>query len=505
MHTSVLRIFAPSEVFLSQPSRTLAVPIEDGERVRTASRTARWGPSRVAHTTAVRGLTAEQPGGYDRDGDQPDAPVSDAPDAPHTVDADLARLVDRLAGAVDQVARMDLDPYGTGEVERLVAGLQRQLDRLTTCRDRTVGVLRRRAVAVAGPGRESRAVQQVQRQIATELKLTASEAKRASDAGRTLVDRPELAAAADTGQLRPEQTVAIGRAMANLPAEHADTVRDELLVAAEVEDAVALGRRARRRLAELDQQAACDAEARRHARRRASVYQTPDGMTGLHAEVSGLDAETVWTAIDAFRTPDGPREPARSPEQRTADALVAALRASLDLGAAATDRKVRPHLIVTVTDTDLTERSGNVELPWSGPHPTGSVARVAGDATLHVIGTDSAGLPISLSRATDQPTAGLYLALAHRDGGCRHPGCDAPASWCDIAHATARRHGGPVTIDNTLLLCRRHHRRLDLGSWTIHIDGWQATFTDPTGHTLAARHPDRAPPDDPDPHPPDTS
>ena len=468
--------------------------------MRSITSSAAWGsPSRASHRTLARGLAAEHTPAYDAEGGTPDPdPATSEATLP---DGPLAAAIARLAVAVAEVAALDLDPHDRADVEGFVADVQRQLDRLTTCRDRTVGVLRRRAVVAAGPGREGRAVQQVQRQMVDELKLTASEAKRASEAGRTLTDQPELAAAAATGQLRPEQTVAIGRALRDVPTDHVDTVRDELVAAADTEDAVALGRRARRRLAQLDQAAALVAEQRRHGRRRATVTQTTDGMTALHAEVSGLDAETVWTAIDAFRTPDVADEPARRPEQRTADALVAALRASLDLGAAATDRRVRPHLIITTTDDDLDRRTGTVELPWTGPAPVSAVARVADDATVHRLGCTPSGLPISLSRATEQPSAALYLALGYRDGGCRHPGCDAPPSWCDVAHATARRDRGPVTVANTLLLCRRHHRRFDGGGWTIRIDGWRATFTHPDGTTLTAREPDRAPPDDHHPEP----
>ena len=54
----------------------------------------------------------------------------------------------------------------------------------------------------------------------------------------------------------------------------------------------------------------------------------------------------------------------------------------------------------------------------------------------------------------------LYNAIAIRDGGCRWPGCTAPVHWCDIHHVEYWEHGGPTDIDNGVLLCRRHHRKL---------------------------------------------
>lgn len=446
--------------------------------------------------TSLAGLARERSGGYEADADvRAGAPGVDSSDAP-------ARAVAAVADAVEGLGAVDLAGLDRAALTGLAREVQGCLDRLTLRRDRIAGELRRRAVAAAGPGRESRAAQVAQRELAAELRLTPSEAKAASEAGRVAIDRPELAAAREDGRLRPEQAAVIGRALRDVPPAQVDAVREELVAAARDEDAVRLGRRARRRLAALDQEAALAAEARRHARRRASLRVGPDGALDLSASVGGLDAEVVCTAVDAFRTPDAPGEPQRSPEQRTADALVAALRASLDLGAAPRDRRVRPHVVVTVAAEDLRHGTGHVELPWVGPVPTGAVRRVTGDATVHLVGLDDLGLPIALSRATEHPTAAQYLALSLRDGGCRHPGCDAPAAWCDVAHATARRDGGEVSLDNTLLLCRRHHRRLDLGGWTIRIDGWEATFTHPDGRVLTARRPDRAPPPR---DPPDTS
>ncbi|MDX1659768.1 MAG: hypothetical protein R3343_13175, partial [Nitriliruptorales bacterium] len=48
-------------------------------------------------------------------------------------------------------------------------------------------------------------------------------------------------------------------------------------------------------------------------------------------------------------------------------------------------------------------------------------------------------------------------------------GCDIPAAWCDVMHLdTPHRHGGPLTLDNTGLGCRHHHRAYDHGRLTLH-------------------------------------
>ena len=51
-------------------------------------------------------------------------------------------------------------------------------------------------------------------------------------------------------------------------------------------------------------------------------------------------------------------------------------------------------------------------------------------------------------------------ALAIRDGGCVHPACKAPPSWCHAHHVVFWMNGGPTDIDNGVLLCPKHHHDL---------------------------------------------
>ena len=397
--------------------------------------------------------------------------------------------LDALRVAVDRVVTVDVDASDERHLDRLLAGVQSQVDRLTATRDRLIATRHRRRAAAAGPGREQAALRASSRQVADALRLSPGEAKRTRESGRQLLEHPDLAAAVDAGTLRPDHVRVIGDALTDTPPDVHEALTDDLLAAASTADATELGARARRRLAELDQAAAVHAERRRHARRTARVSRGPDGMLDLSGRFSGLDAETVATAIHAFRTPDPSGSPARTPEQRTADAVVAALRAAIDGTTAPADRRVKPHLMVTVDLDALARRTGAAECRWTGPIPVTELERFASTATIRVLGLDVRGLPIALSRATDHVTASQYLAFAHRDGGCRYPGCDAPSEWCDVAHAVARAAGGEVSLANALLLCRRHHRLIDEGGWTVTVEGRRATFTHPNGRTVNARPP----------------
>jgi hypothetical protein len=69
----------------------------------------------------------------------------------------------------------------------------------------------------------------------------------------------------------------------------------------------------------------------------------------------------------------------------------------------------------------------------------------------------------------------LRTALNARDGGCRWPGCDRPASWTEAHHVRTWCRGGPTLLSNLVLLCHRHH-------WLAHEGGWQLVQAD--GHVL---------------------
>ncbi len=90
----------------------------------------------------------------------------------------------------------------------------------------------------------------------------------------------------------------------------------------------------------------------------------------------------------------------------------------------------------------------------------------------------------------------LRRALHHRDRGCRFPGCDRP--FGQGHHVRHWAQGGPTTLSNLALLCRRHHR-------AVHEEGYQIEqepdgalrFRRPDGRPLPEVPPPAPVPDDP--------
>src|SRR5204863_1055221 len=60
--------------------------------------------------------------------------------------------------------------------------------------------------------------------------------------------------------------------------------------------------------------------------------------------------------------------------------------------------------------------------------------------------------------------AALRRVLQHRDRGCRFPGCGL--RFTQAHHIQHWAEGGPTTLSNLALLCRRHHR-------SVHEEGFQ--------------------------------
>jgi hypothetical protein len=67
------------------------------------------------------------------------------------------------------------------------------------------------------------------------------------------------------------------------------------------------------------------------------------------------------------------------------------------------------------------------------------------------------GQPLDVGRAVRTVPSAIRRALDVRDAGCTWKGCDLPPAWCDAHHIEHWADGGPTSLANLRLLCRRHH------------------------------------------------
>src|SRR5437773_7720373 len=122
--------------------------------------------------------------------------------------------------------------------------------------------------------------------------------------------------------------------------------------------------------------------------------------------------------------------------------------------------------------------------------------RLACDASRVVMRHDQEGRVAEIGVRTRAIPPALRRALDHRDQGCRFPGCHG--RFTQGHHLRHWAHGGPTTLSNLALLCRRHHR-------AVHEEGYQVArlpdgtlqFRRPNGHPLPEVPPPAAVPADP--------
>ncbi len=385
----------------------------------------------------------------------------------------------QLAAAVDQLVTAPIDTLDHPALQEELGAVETEVRRLSARQTRIVAAMTARRAAETAtrkgtdPGRErQQATREIQQELTDKQQWTPSKAKATGKLGRRLGERPELAAAFDRGQLPTRNAELLDDLLDKLAEEHRPRALELLLPDAASQNAVAFGRTCRRLLAELDHDSAMAEQAQQHAQRRAAIVQRPDGTSAFHGQWSGVDAEVVHTALDAFRTMDGPGL-RRTPEQRTADAFIELCRAALRQGKAPARHGIRPHILITVSQETLTEGTGTGEGAWTGPLPVGEIRRLLDDASIARVVIDAKGLPLEASEQVRTVPAALYRALVVRDGGCVAESCDAPAAWCDVMHLeTAFRHRGRLHPGNAALGCRRHHRAYDLGGWELtRLDG----------------------------------
>jgi hypothetical protein len=234
-----------------------------------------------------------------------------------------------------------------------------------------------------------------------------------------------------------------------------------------------------------------DAVRRRRERRgdrEVSIWGDADGLTEIFGRLHTTDAHAVDARLDALAATVCADDP-RTRNQRRADAMGA-----LAMGA---DR-----LSCRCGQAHCRAATGPVPSPVV-IHVIADQAGIDGAAPGWMMGSDalipaeliaelakSARLRLLIHRADAGPEAGYTpsQALADfvrcRDLTCRFPGCDQPATRCDIDHTIPYADGGPTHPSNLKTLCRRHHLLKTFWGWRDRqLPDSTIIWTSPAGQT----------------------
>jgi hypothetical protein len=311
---------------------------------------------------------------------------------------------------------------------------------------------------------------------------------------RTLATLPRLAQALARGELSYSKVRALTRVAAP------DT--EERLLAVGMAGTAHHVERIVRGWRRVDRLAEGRETARRHASRALRVYHDEDGMVTIRGRLAPEVGAVVIQALTAARETLYQRTRAEHAEgvavqtpmeQQQADALAlvaeTALHHGIDPGAPGERYQVVVHVEAPVlADADA---PGQSVLEDGVYVPAGTSQRFACDASRVVMHHDADGGVTEVGARTRTIPPALRRAMQHRDRGCRFPGCGLP--FGQGHHIRHWANGGPTTLSNLALLCRRHHR-------AVHEEGYHVERQ--ADGELRFRRPDGRPlPDTPPPAP----
>ena len=243
----------------------------------------------------------------------------------------------------------------------------------------------------------------------------------------------------------------------------------------------------------VDRQAEAQESRRQHASRALHVYQDEDGTVVVRGRLAPEAGAVLMKALAAAREAVYPQTsrpntfedplpidpPTFAQQQADALALLAetALHQGIDPGAPGERYQVVVHVDAQVLAD--AEQPGQSVLEDGARVSAETSQRLACDASRVVMWHGSDGRVEEIGARTRTIPPALRRALLHRDRGCRFPGCGLP--FGQGHHLRHWAHGGPTTLSNLALLCRRHHR-------AVHEDGFQVE-REPDGE-LRFRWPD---------------
>lgn len=202
------------------------------------------------------------------------------------------------------------------------------------------------------------------------------------------------------------------------------------------------------------------------------LSRTLAGRRELTGSLDAASGSIVETALRLASTADAAGE-IRTPAERRADALVDVCRFFLDHQTTHLGRRHRPHVNVVIPLEQLEARAhaARARLLDGSWLSAAATSALLCDCGIHRVITDATGSVLDYGRTTRTAPPALFAALAIRDGGCRHPGCDRPPEWCDAHHVIPWEVGGLTDADNLVLKCRRHHLLGHRRHWTERLDG----------------------------------
>ncbi|TAM66148.1 MAG: HNH endonuclease [Microbacteriaceae bacterium] len=232
---------------------------------------------------------------------------------------------------------------------------------------------------------------------------------------------------------------------------------EELLADAAGMNADALAKQARWLRDRLDSVGVTERAERRYAARKWRFSRNADGARTAWVEFDDESAAWMDTIVSAGMRPrrGGPRfvdkaeaeaaqklqDDPRTNDQLVFDLLMDVLRAGATADPSTGFGSRQPGLRVVITKSELDKHDADSNLTGTGyleetgeAVPPAMIERLLCDVGTREVTVDQDGNPLDVGREQRLFTAKQRVALAIRDGGCMHPGCDRPPSYTEAHH-----------------------------------------------------------------------
>jgi hypothetical protein len=222
-------------------------------------------------------------------------------------------------------------------------------------------------------------------------------------------------------------------------------------------------------------------------------YWNEDGSLVVKGRLAPEDGVLFLRALGAGRdvlreresqAERGSAEPRQEHRPTNAEALVAMSETALAATNATSTSAERHQVVVHLDASALAfEGEGGCALEDGPAIAPETARRLTCDSSLVQI-LERDGEPLSVGGKTRAVPPAIQRALRTRDHGCRFPGCDN-RRFVDAHHIRHWARGGETKLDNLVLLCRRHHRLVHEGGYTVErpADG-DVAFRHPWGEPI---------------------
>ena len=352
--------------------------------------------------------------------------------------------------AANALARVDLNAATSQSLALGALGIQRHIDRMKALHATVLTAADNAQVWQASGARN------IADWLSSNTNTAYADAIGRKKLADSLDQSPQLADAVANGEISAATAETLHDTITNPPAGADVGELIDLVKGAGPRDAKAAAERWREIVSNETEE---EREERRYQLRSVRSAAPVDGMVTTTVVLPILQSRQFINAIShvaGHHHLNGSSEnDLRTTEQRLADGLTQLCIAYAK--GEVTGGRERPTILITIPVDGFTGDTDEPGVTANGDRiPAHIVRRIAENANLQRImatGTHILELGRSVRYATDDQSKALFA----RDHGCRWPGCNIPAAWCEADHLTAFPDGGLTNLDDLILWCDHHH------------------------------------------------